>query len=559
MDPAEDHVAPVSRMHVNRRRFLGVAAGTAGAVTAAAVFPAAAQASIPSGDPESVDDGFDSVPPNEVSFVPITRQQVLKAVAQLDGVAKTMLKTSGVPGLAFAVVYRGKVLLTKGYGVRKVGQPQKIDPRTVFQIASLSKAVASTVVAGAVKKGGLSWDDPIVKYLPSFSMGDPYVTAHITIADMFSHRSGLPDHAGDLMEDLGFSRDQILATLGKYPMKSFRDNYDYTNFGLTAGAVAAATSKGLSWQALSRQVLYGPLGMTSTSSTYAELLRETNRAALHVKVNGKWVAKYQRDADAQSPAGGVNSSVTDLAKWLILQLGGGKFNGRQIIPAASLLETHIPHYTSSPADSLGGRSGSYALGFNVNVDPAGRLRLSHSGAFELGAGTAFDMLPSEELGIVSLTNGQALGVPESLNATFYDLVELGRPSRDWLAAYLPRFQALAKNPSVLAGKKPPSHPIPAKPNSAYVGTYTNPIYGTAVVSAGSKGLTLALGPIPQRFRLGHWNGNLFSYFPTGETATGIAAVTFGLGYGDSSAGSVNVELLNGNPLISPTLGTFTKA
>lgn len=556
MEPGKE--PPAERAHVNRRRFLGVAAGSVGAVTAAALLPVtAAQASTPSGAPESDDDGFDAVAPNEVSFVPISKQQVLKAVGQLDGLAKKLLKTTGVPGLAVAVVYKGNILFAKGYGVRKAGQPQKVNTQTVFQIASLSKAVASTVVAGIVEKGGLSWDDPIVKYLPSFSMGDPYVTTNVTIADMFSHRSGLPDHPGDLMEDIGFNRDQILATLGKYPMEPFRANYDYTNFGLTAGAVAAAASRGLTWEALSQQVLYGPLGMTSTSSTYAQLLRETNRAALHVRVNGKWVAKYKRDADAQSPAGGVNSSVADMAKWLMLQLGGGKFHGRQIIPAAPLLESQQPHYTNHPQGTFTARPSFYALGYNVSTDAAGRLRLSHSGAFGLGAGTAFDMLPSEELGIVALTNGMPLGVPESLNSTFYDLVEHGKSTRDWLGAYTPTFEGLAANTSILAGKKPPSHPVAAKPDSAYVGTYSNPIYGTATVSAGSKGLILSLGPTPQRFALGHWNGNVFSYFPIGENATGISAVTFTLGSG-GRASSVNVELLNGVPVISPTLGTFER-
>jgi CubicO group peptidase (beta-lactamase class C family) len=297
--------------------------------------------------------------------------------------------------------------------------------------------------------------------------------------------------------------------------------------------------------------------MKSTSSTYAQLVKESNRAALHVRINGKWVAQHQRDADAQSPAGGVNSSLEDMTKWLRLQLAGGSVNGQQLIPAKALLESHIPHYTNNPAETFAGRSGFYAFGYNVNTDAAGRLRLSHSGAFGLGAGTAFDMMPSEELGIVALTNGMPLGLVESLNATFYDLVEHGKTTRDWLAAYLPRFEQFAVNQSILAGKKPPAHPVSAKPNAAYVGTYTNPIYGKASVAAGPKGLVLALGPTPQCFPLTHWNGNVFAYFPTGENAAGIAAVTFLLS-SEGRAGSVNVELLNGNPVISPTLGTFRR-
>ncbi len=541
----------ITRGGVNRRRFIGAVAGTVGAAGLAGVaLPIAAQAS-------PTDDNYEEVAPNEVSFVPVTKKQVMKAVAQLDGYAKEMLKKTGVPGLALGVVYKGEVVFAKGYGVRKVGRPEKISPQTVFQIASLSKAVASTVVSGAVGRNGLSWDDPIVKYLPEFSMGDPYVTKHVSIADMFSHRRGLPDHAGDIMEDLGFSRSQILAKLGLVPQGPFRAQYEYTNFGLTAGAVAAARSQGLDWETLSQRVLYGPVGMRSTSSTYAQLLRESNRAALHVRVNGKWVAKYQRNADAQSPAGGVNSSLDDMLKWLRLQLAGGELNGRPLIPAAALLTSHRPHYVSGPADTFTGRFSAYALGFNTSADAAGRLRLSHSGAFGLGAGTAFEMLPSADLGIIGLTNGTALGVPESLNATFFDIVEHGKPTRDWLGAYLPRLEHLSDNPSKLAGKKPPKHPVPAKANSAYVGTYTDEIYGKVVISSGAKGLVLAIGPKPQRFALTHWDANVFSYFPTGENAAGISAITFTLGSGGRARG-VNVEFLNGNPEISPTLGDFTR-
>jgi CubicO group peptidase (beta-lactamase class C family) len=563
MVKTKEESVPRNLAPLNRRKFLGVMAGTVGAATAGGAVLSACGSSSGATPPLNtgplvIANAFESIAPTEVSLVPISSAQVASAVSGLTKVANDMLATTKVPGMAIAVVSKGRVVYAKGFGVRKVGQPGKVDTNTVFQVASLSKAIASTVVAGLVGQDVVAWDDPLIHHLPSFSMGDPYVTANVTIADMFSHRSGLPDHAGDLLEDLGFDQAQIFARMQYYPMDPFRATYAYSNFGLTVGAVAAATAKGAKWEDLSQQVLYGPLGMASTSSRYADYVAASNRADLHVRVDGQWQAKYQRDPDPESPAGGVSSSISDMAKWLQLQLAAGKFNGQQVVDADALQVTHVPHFTNAPATTPAGKSGFYGLGFNVGADGAGRLRLTHSGAFGLGAATAFDMMPSEELGIVTLTNGMPIGLPEALNAAFMDMVETGNPTRDWLKAFTKRFAPFAENPSKLAGKTAPSNPIPAQPDAAYVGTYTNNVYGPAIVGTGPNGLTLTLGPTPQVFPLTHWDGNVFSYFPIGENAAGIAEVTFAIGPGGQAA-SVNVENLNGNPPISETLGTFQRS
>jgi CubicO group peptidase (beta-lactamase class C family) len=548
---------------MNRRRFLGVLAGTGGAVAGgAALFDRAYPAAASGPSPPSTSSHADaSQPPNEVSYLPIPPIRVHQAVAGLDGLARQTLERSTVPGMAVAVVHDGRVLYAKGFGVREIGTNRRVTADTVFQLASISKTVSSTVVAGAVGEKAVAWDDPVVKYLPGFALADPYVTQNVTIADMFSHRSGLPDHAGDLLEDIGFGQDQVIEALRDYPLDPFRATYAYTNFGLTAAALAVATAKGVAWPELCQQTLYGPLQMTSTSSRYSHYLASPNHAVLHVQINGKWQAKYTRDPDAQSPAAGVSSSVRDMAKWLRLQLASGTFNGSQVVGSEALLETHVPHITSAPAASATARSGFYGLGCNVSYDGAGRVRLSHSGAFNSGAATEFVLLPSEKLGIITLTNGWPIGVPESLNASFMDLVLVGKVTRDWLTAYQSLVRPQLEDPSVLAGKKPPSNPAPALPEAAYVGTYNSALYGTAEVSAGAGGLVLSLGPEPERFPLTHWDANVFSYLPTGENAIGvgpwISAVTFTMGP-SGRATTVNIEQLNGQPPTSPTLGTFTR-
>src|SRR5690606_10816515 len=132
--------------------------------------------------------------------------------------------------------------------------------------------VGATVVAAQVGRGVLSWDTPVVKHLPWFALHDPVATAQVTVGDLYAHRSGLPDHAGDDLEDLGYDRRQILERLRFLPTKPLRSHYAYTNFGLTAGAEAVAAASGVAWEALSDQVIYGPLGMHSTSSLYTDFI-----------------------------------------------------------------------------------------------------------------------------------------------------------------------------------------------------------------------------------------------------------------------------------------------
>src|SRR5262245_44546838 len=274
----------------------------------------------------------------------VTSEQVTSAVQELEKLAQKQIQENALPGLAIAVVFQDKVVYAKGFGVRDTNTKQPIDSDTVFQLASISKSVGSTVVAELVGEGKITWDSKLSALDPTFEMFDPWVTREITIRDMYAHRSGLPEHAGDLLEDLGFTRAEILHRLRYQPPESsFRSHYAYTNFGMTEGGVAAAKAYGLDWEKASEEKLYRPLGMTSTSSRYADFMARKHKALGHVLVDGKWVQRFKRDPDAQSPAGGVSSSVNDVAKWMRLQLANGKFDGKQVVDEKALVETHHPN------------------------------------------------------------------------------------------------------------------------------------------------------------------------------------------------------------------------
>src|SRR5436305_7133016 len=176
-----------------------------------------------------------TAPPNEVSGLAIPAGRIDDAIAKVDGLVGDLMKRTGIPAMAVAIVHGGKALYAKGFGVRDAskgdGRDNKVDADTVFQLASVSKSVGATVVAHEVTEKVVAWDTPVVSKLPWCALNDPYVTGHLTIADLYSHRSGLPDHAGDQLEDLGYDRRQALERLKYLPLAPFRNSYAYTNFG----------------------------------------------------------------------------------------------------------------------------------------------------------------------------------------------------------------------------------------------------------------------------------------------------------------------------------------
>ncbi|PYK62497.1 MAG: serine hydrolase [Verrucomicrobia bacterium] len=458
----------------------------------------------------------------------VTSDQVTHAIQEVERLAQKQIQENALPGLAIAVVFQDKAVYAKGFGVRDVNTKAPVDADTVFQLASLSKPVGSTIVAELIGAGKITWDSKLSVLDPTFAMFDPWVTREITIRDMYAHRSGLPEHAGDLLEDLGFTRAEILYRLRyQHPGSSFRSHYAYTNFGMTEGGIAAAKAYGLEWEEASKQKLYNPLGMNSTSSRYTDFMARRNKAP-----------------DAQSPTGGVSSSVNDLAKWMRLQLANGKFEGKQIVNEKALVETHHPHMHTgfNPFTQL---PTFYGLGWNVSYDPEGRLRLNHSGAFGQGAATYVNLVPGEQLGIVVLTNAYPLGIAEALGTTFLDIALYGKSTQDWFAL----FKQVYSNPAAIGTvlgfdySKPPASPAPALKNNAYVGRYTNDFFSDIVIVEKDRGLAIVQGPKNKTFPMKHYDRDTFTYETEGENAVGRSGITFTVG-SDGKAVQVVVENLN---------------
>ncbi len=492
--------------------------------------------------------------------------QLQQALIQLDELALDIMQRSGIPGMAIAVVHGDQVVYAKGFGVRQVGRPEKVDAETVFAIASMSKPIGSTVIARQVQQNRASWNTPIQQVFPWFNLADPIVSAQVTVGDMYAHRSGLPNHAGDTLEELGYDSDTILRRLNQLPLTPFRQKFEYTNYGMTTAAMTVAATAQTDWPTLSEEVLYRPLGMTSTSSRFSDFFTHTNRAPGHVKENGQYVLGPERpegtgnqrwssawNTDRQSPSGGVNSSAQDIARWMSFVLRTFKGSetrlsveafGPAVSPQITLYEAKHPSETSV----------YYGYGFFIDKPPAGGEIFHHGGAYSWGTGTNFALLPSADVGIVVLTNAWPTGVAEALSTEFLDYVQFGAARKDWYGSYASDLATAFDPQGELIGQAKPQPPTAPQALTAYTGTYLSPFYGEAQVISNGGSLELRLGPDANvRFPLEHWDADVFSFSPFNDSV-GPGS----LSKADFSGGQLILEYFNSPKSGTEGLGVFTR-
>jgi hypothetical protein len=225
-------------------------------------------------------------------------------------------------------------------------------------------------------------------------------------------------------------------------------------------------------------------------------------------------------------------------------LGNGKFDGRQIVDERALAETHHPQMLTG-FNPFTGLPTFYGLGWNIGYDQQGRLRLNHSGGFDMGAATYVNLVPGEQLGIVVLTNGYPIGLAEGLGTIFVDLALYGRSTQDWFTLYKQMYSNPATTGTVLGFdySKPPAAPGLALKNGAYVGKYANDFFGEISITEKDRGLTIVEGPQQRTFPMKHYQRDTFTYQTEGENAVGVSGITFTIGP-NGKAIQVLVENLN---------------
>jgi CubicO group peptidase (beta-lactamase class C family) len=485
--------------------------------------------------------GSTALPSLLFSTEEINSAHIQKIIPKLEKFIVEGMSLSHVPGVAIAIVYQDDVLYLNGFGLRDVEKNMKVTPRTVFQLASVSKPITSTILASLVSKGKIQWQSKIENLNPSFRLSDPWVTAHLTIKDLLSHRSGLPDHAGDILEDLGYDQDLILHQL-RYikPLQAFREHYAYTNFGYSEAAYATSHFLKTSWDDLAKTTLFNPLGMDDTSYSYEDYQANPQKATTYVIGNEKAIPlSPPRAPDAQRPAGGVSSSAQDIAKWMILQMGG--FKDKDIVDPKVLSETQSPVILTGINDKNGLPS-FYGMGWGVSYDQDGRYFLKHSGAFSLGVRTQVVLLPDEKLGIAVITNASPSALPEAISTTFYDLLFTGTITDGIVEKYNELWMKFQVEPQAKFAVNPDSYTPSLKPEK-YLGKYSNDYYGLIEIRKKENDLELIIGPKEKTFLLKHLNRDVFTFQTEGENAVGETQVIFTIDEADSVR-QLTIDYLN---------------
>jgi hypothetical protein len=260
-----------------------------------------------------------------------------------------------------------------------------------------------------------------------------------------------------------------------------------------------------------------PLEMNSASTTFDAFIQNPNHADLHVIKNGLPKALFQRNPDAQTPAGGFSMSMNDFCKWMLLQISEGKFKGNKLISEDALKQTHYPYITRGP-------NSFYGLGWNVSYNTKDEAIISHAGMFSLGAITTVKLIPSKGFGIAVFANAAVTGLPEAIIDIFMDLQKTGKIEKDWISIWEERVQALfGEEKNSFDPIKIKSEPLT---NNAYIGTYANDYYGEAKVTEKNEKLYLTVGPIGESFPLNPVNRDVFSFESNKETINGLAPVLF---------------------------------
>lgn len=435
-------------------------------------------------------------------------------LAEIDAYAQKAQDAWNVPGFAIGIVKDDKVIFAKGYGVREMGKPEKVDENTLFAIASNTKAFTTASLAILVDEGKLKWDDKVSQYLPEFQMSDPYVSRELTVRDLVTHRSGLDTFSGDLLwYETTYSTDEILRrTRFLKPKSSFRSAYGYQNLMFTAAGRIVEKVSGKRWSEFVRERILKPLGMTRTTTSVKDL--KNNYAMPHNESGGRLRVLHLGNVDGAAPAAGLNSSVKEVANWLRLQLGRGTFEGKQIFSrqrSAEMWSAITPLGVNPfPAkDAPTKLFSAVGMGWFLN-DFRGRLVVSHTGGLD-GMLSQTAMMPEENLGLVILTNSESGLFPVMRNKILD--VFLDAPKRDWNAEALERFKQNKAREAEADKKLLEARVNNTKPSlalSEYAGTYTGEMYGDATVRVENGKLVLRLLPAPNFVAdLEHWHYDTF--------------------------------------------------
>lgn len=452
-----------------------------------------------------------------------------------------------VPGLAVAVVKDGQVAMSKGYGVRELGKPERVDDRTLFAIGSTTKAMTAALTGMLVDEKKLAWDDPVIKHLPWFQLKDPAVTRELTVRDLLTHRGGLPN-ADYLWYGQSTSAREILERVRLIdPGYSLRSRFVYQNVMYAAAGAVIETASGRSWADMMRTRIFEPLGMSDTAATLALVPKGANVASPHYAIRGQVTVIENMPVDSVAAAGSVWSSVRDMAKWMQFMLDGGVAGGpggKRLLSEQTAAELFRPQ-TIAPESMypttrlVKPHWMTYSLGW-FQQDYQGRAIDFHTGSID-GMVAIIGLMRDERLGVYVLGNLDHAELRHALMYSAFDRYT-GRPARNW-SAEVKALYAEAEQRSAEMQKRAESQRVagtsPSFALDRYAGRYSDPLRGDVEITHENGALRIHYGS-GLRGALEHWHYNTFRAKWAAEWR-GTSMVTFQIG----ASGRVDAIEFNG--------------
>ncbi len=443
----------------------------------------------------------------------VSEEELGVILANFEQYAEKSMRDWETPGMAVTIVRGNDIVYTKAFGVKTHNGNDPITTDTIFQIGSTSKAFTAALVAMLVDEGKIRWKDPVTLHLPDFEMYDPWVTREFMIEDLMAQRSGMPSHAIDALVLLGFSRDYIRHAL-RYakPTSSFRSEFAYQNNLFLVAAELIEKHTGKNWEQNIKERIFEPLGMSDSTMDMKSFQGAKDVTSLHHRFGDKIITlskdwPYLHWTYVYGPAGGINSNITDMAKWLKFQVNNGVFDGKSLITEENMDFMHAP---KTPAMLFAGKREYYGQAW-VYRENAPYPIVWHNGG-TTGCKTMVAIVPEAKVGIVVLSNLIDSMLPEALAFRFFDMY-LGNPDVDWSAQMLATMKETMKKAEAEFPVRP-QDPLPPMPLEKYVGNYRNDVYGEINITEKNGGLVLTIGPNKVEMYLTPWNRDTFSiYWP----------------------------------------------
>ena len=420
-----------------------------------------------------------------------------------------------VPGMSVAIVKDGKIIFSKGYGVKKAGKNEKPDGNTMYAIASNTKAFTAAIIGQLVDEGKCNWDDPVQKYLPWFQVYDPAISSKVTLRDILSHRVGYGTFSGDVAwYKSTLTAEEILRRSKHLPAAfGFRDGYGYSNIMYLAAGEVIREITGKTWFENVQERFLQPLGMTRTTIFPDELQKYGNIATPHALDEENNIPIEYTDWSEIAAMGGLISSVNDVAQWMILNMNHGHLNNSRLISDQSVNMIWTPHNARMVdrinKNDFNSHFNAYGLGWGLR-DFHGRLFTGHTGGYD-GMISAVSLLPDEKLGVVVLTNGMKSPIMAITYQTLDAFLGVNK-NKNWSSELLSRVEAREKNDTRIPERKASqvNDTKPSLPLEKFTGVYLSDIYGKITVSLSNGNLHVHHEHSPElAFSLKHFHYDVF--------------------------------------------------